>query len=235
MKLSVRLSYRDDSDAYLGPKDLWLSAQEQLKAAVVTNGLDYIEEEGEAAFYGPKIDFMATDALNREHQLATVQLDFIQPERFKLGYVNQDNNLETPVMIHCALMGSIERFISVYIEHTAGRFPVWNAPEQIRFITVNQTESIVNYSNELVEEAKELGLRVVADNNNESVGKKIRLAEELKIPYVIVIGEKELETKSTKPRIRSDLTVQSETSTPISNFLKTVSNEAKTRTSKTTL
>lgn len=116
MKLRVRLSYRDDSDAYLGDKKLWESAQKQLKAAVVANKLDYFEQEGEAAFYGPKIDFMATDAIGREHQVATVQLDFVQPERFGLEYAAEDGGQGQPVMIHCALLGSIERFLSVYIE-----------------------------------------------------------------------------------------------------------------------
>ena len=131
MKLRVRLSYRDDSDAYLGDQALWESAQSQLKKAVVGMGdIDYYEQEGEAAFYGPKIDFMATDALGREHQLATAQLDFVQPERFELEYIDQDGTAKRPVMIHCALLGSLERFLSVYIEHTAGKFPVWVAPEQ---------------------------------------------------------------------------------------------------------
>lgn len=235
MELSVRLSYRDNSEAYLGSKELWQTAQDQLKSAVIAQGLDYIEEEGEAAFYGPKIDFMAKDAMNRQHQVATVQLDFVQPQRFELSYINEDGQPEIPVMIHAAIMGSLERFMSVYIEHTAGKFPVWTAPEQIRLITVNQTDSIVNFSNEILEEARSLGLRVEVDNNNESVGKKIRIAETLKIPYVIVIGEKELETRATKPRIRSDLLVQPEQEVAISNFLRTVANEAKTRTSRTTM
>ncbi|MGB3946107.1 MAG: threonine--tRNA ligase, partial [Candidatus Saccharimonadales bacterium] len=113
--LRVRLSYRDDSDAYLGEPGLWDSAQAQLKAAVEANGLDYFEQDGEAAFYGPKIDFMATDAIGREHQVATVQLDFVQPERFGLQYTDTEGNFQTPVMIHCALLGSIERFLSVFI------------------------------------------------------------------------------------------------------------------------
>src|SRR5690606_502793 len=104
-KLRVRLSYRDDSDAYLGDRDLWESAQAQLKSAVEANDLEYFEEEGEAAFYGPKIDFMATDAIGREHQVATVQLDFVQPERFDLSYTDSDGGRQHPVMIHCALLG----------------------------------------------------------------------------------------------------------------------------------
>lgn len=235
MQLRVRLSYRDESESYLGDRDLWDSAQKQLKNAVIANELPYYEQEGEAAFYGPKIDFMATDAIGREHQVATVQLDFVQPERFGLVYTNELGKEETPVMVHCALLGSIERFLSVYIEHTAGKFPVWLAPEQIRFITVNQTDPIVDYANELVEKAKELGLRVTADNSNESVGKKIRSSEKMKIPYTIVIGEKELEEGVTTPRVRSDMQVNIENPIAIDNFLKTVANEVKSRTAHTTI
>jgi threonyl-tRNA synthetase len=236
MDLRVRLSYRDDSDAYLGSKELWQSAQEQLKSAVIANELNYFEEEGEAAFYGPKIDFMATDAIGREHQLATVQLDFVQPERFGLEYVAEDGSQKTPVMIHCALLGSIERFLSVYIEHTAGKFPVWLAPEQVRLITVNQEEPTVEFANKVLTQARELGLRVTVDNDNESVGKKIRSAEVWKVPYSVVVGEKEIESGQVVPRIRSDMEVEKpHESHDIADFLKTVANEAKSRVSKTSL
>ncbi|MEO8785210.1 MAG: threonine--tRNA ligase, partial [Candidatus Saccharimonadales bacterium] len=245
MDLRVRLSYRDDGDAYLGSKDLWESAQKQLKAAVVANKLDYFEEAGEAAFYGPKIDFMATDALGREHQVATVQLDFVMPERFELEYAASDGSLQHPVMIHSALLGSLERFLSVYIEHTAGRFPVWLAPEQIRVATLNQTDQVVAFAQKLVDQAAEQGLRATLDNASESVGKKIRAAEMMKVPYTLVIGDKELETGQLVPRIRSDIAVSTgsasavatEVEHPISidEFLGTVANEAKARVSHTSL
>jgi threonyl-tRNA synthetase len=236
MKLRVRLSYRDDSDAYLGSEELWENAQEQLKNAVIANKLDYFEEEGEAAFYGPKIDFMATDAIGREHQLATVQLDFVQPERFGLEYAADDGSQKQPVMIHCAILGSIERFLSVYIEHTAGKFPVWLAPEQLRLITVNQEEPTVNFANKVLAEAKELGLRVFVDNSNESVGKKIRSAEVWKVPYAIVIGEREIESGIVVPRVRADMVVKEpHEGHRVGEFLKTIANEAKSRVSKTSL
>lgn len=236
MPLRVRLSYRDDSDAYLGSPELWTSAQEQLKKAVVANDLDFFEETGEAAFYGPKIDFMASDALGREHQVATVQLDFVQPERFELEYAADDGSVQRPVMIHCALLGSIERFMSVYIEHTAGKFPVWVAPEQIRLITVNQEADTLAFAEQLRQQARALGLRVVVDNNNESVGKKIRAAEVAKVPYTVVLGEKELSGGQVMPRIRKDLEVQGETTgRTIHEFLQTVANEAKSRVNTTTL
>jgi len=235
MKLRVRLSYRDDSDAYLGDTKLWERAQKQLKAAVETNKLEYYEQDGEAAFYGPKIDFMATDAIGREHQVATVQLDFVQPERFELEYTDAEGGVSTPVMIHCALLGSIERFLSVYIEHTAGRFPVWVAPEQIRISSVNQEDATLQFVNKLKEEAQKHGLRVGIDNDNESVGKKIRNAEKAKVPYMLVVGEKEMETGELTPRIRSDLQVQEPSSMAYENFFKSVANEAKCRVSKSSM
>ena len=236
MPLRVRLSYRDDGDGYLGSAELWQSAQEQLKNAVVANKLDYFEETGEAAFYGPKIDFMATDAIGREHQVATVQLDFVQPERFGLEYVAEDGSKQRPVMIHCALMGSIERFLSVYIEHTAGRFPVWVAPEQIRLVTVNQEDSTVSFAQSVLNQAKKLDLRLTVDNSNESVGKKIRAAELMKVPYTVVVGQKEIEGGQVIPRIRKDIAVKDEVSElGVEEFLKTVANEAKSRVQKSSL
>jgi threonyl-tRNA synthetase len=236
MKLRVRLSYRDDGDGYLGSAELWQSAQEQLKNAVIANELEYFEQEGEAAFYGPKIDFMATDAIGREHQVATVQLDFVQPERFGLEYVAEDGSAQQPVMIHCALLGSIERFLSVYIEHTAGKFPVWVAPEQIRLISVNQEVETLEFVSSLVAKAQKLGLRVLADNSNESVGKKIRDAEVWKVPYTLVIGEKEIGGGELTPRIRKDLQVSEEAhSYTVDEFFGTVAKEAKSRVNKSSL
>ena len=206
MKLRVRLSYRDDSDAYLGDQALWESAQNQLKKAVVEMGdIDYYEQEGEAAFYGPKIDFMATDALSREHQLATAQLDFVQPERFELEYIDQDGTAKRPVMIHCALLGSLERFLSVYIEHTTGKFPVWVAPEQLRIVKVKDDPAIDKLVADMEEAAKEHHVRYTVDDSNNSIGKKVRAAELYKVPYVVVVGAKEAESGQLGVRIRKDL------------------------------
>ncbi len=236
MGLRVRLSYRDGGDGYLGDPALWESAQQQLKNAVMANDLGYFEQAGEAAFYGPKIDFMATDAIGREHQLATVQLDFVQPERFGLEYTTESGGNETPVMIHSALLGSIERFMSVFIEHTAGKFPIWLAPEQIRIISVNQEPVTTDFVYNIEQKAKELGLRVGVDNDNESVGKKIRGAEVMKVPYTLVIGEKEIKSGDVDPRIRSDLlVVPGDKQLPIENFLKSVRNETKTRVLKSSI
>jgi threonyl-tRNA synthetase len=236
LPLKIRLSFRDQSDGYLGDIKLWERAQSILREVVELAGLEYYIAEGEAAFYGPKIDFMATDALGRELQVATPQLDFVQPSRFNLKYTDESGKEETPVMIHFALMGSIERFLAAYIEHTAGRFPVWLAPEQVRLISVNQEELTTAFVEEIAVDAMKLGLRLTVDNSNESVGKKIRSAELMKIPYSLVIGEKEIESREVTPRIRKDMTVQPETTAiGIMEFLKTVSHEAKSRVQKSSI
>lgn len=210
MKLRVRLSYRDDSDGYLGDMDLWESAQQQLKNAVIANELEYFEQEGEAAFYGPKIDFMATDALGREHQLATAQLDFVQPGRFGLQYTDAESNSQTPVMIHCALLGSIERFLSVFIEHTAGWFPLWSAPEQIRILTINDT--VLDYVEEveavlretvLMKPVRYNELRFTRDDRNESLGKKIREATTWKIPVQLIVGPQDKQSREVSVRTQA--------------------------------
>ena len=210
MKLHVRLSYRDNSDAYLGDPKLWRSAEAQLKSAVEDAGLDYFEETGEAAFYGPKIDFMATDALGREHQVATVQLDFVQPERFDLEYIAEDGSKVRPIMIHSALLGSIERFLSVFIEHTAGWFPFWAAPEQVRILTINDTVS--SYVDEITKLLSEVvlnkpvkynELRYTVDERNESLGKKIREATKMKIPVQLIIGNKDEEAREVSVRTQN--------------------------------
>jgi threonyl-tRNA synthetase len=207
MKLRVRLSYRDDGDGYLGDEALWQSAQEQLKAAVISNNLEYFEQTGEAAFYGPKIDFMATDAIGREHQVATVQLDFVQPERFGLEYTDADGNAQRPVMIHCALLGSIERFLSVFIEHSAGWFPFWATPEQVRILTINDT--VLDYVQEieeilrgvvLMQPVRYNELRFSRDNRNESLGKKIREATTWKTPVQLIVGPKDKEAREVSIR-----------------------------------
>lgn len=199
-KLRARLSYRNDEDKYLGDKSLWEMAQAQIKEAAIENGLDYFEMEGEAAFYGPKIDFMAEDAIGREHQVATIQLDFVQPERFGLTFVNENGEKEQPVMIHHATLGSIERFMSVFIEHTSGWFPFWCAPEQVRILTVNDqvldyVEKIKQILSEVTLETplKHNDLRFTADVSDESLGKKIKRAVSMKTPVLLIVGERDKE------------------------------------------
>ncbi len=235
MSLRARLSFRDESDKYLGEISLWNTAESIIRSLAEKNELTFFEASGEAAFYGPKIDFMATDAIGREHQVATIQLDFVQPERFELEYVAEDGNKQRPVMIHCALLGSIERFLSVYIEHTAGKFPVWLAPEQIRLISVNQEEITLDFVSEVASKARKLGLRVIEDNSNESVGKKIREAETMKVPYTIVVGQKEIESGEVSPRVRGDLIDDQPKALALDKFLQSVADEASSRVSKSSL
>ena len=174
------------------------------------NELEFFEQEGEAAFYGPKIDFMATDAIGREHQVATVQLDFVQPERFCLSYTDAEGNGVQPVMIHCALLGSIERFLSVFIEHTAGWFPFWAAPEQLRILTINDT--VLGYVDEikavlngtvLMAPVKYNELRYTVDDRNESLGKKIREATTGKVPVQLIVGPKDAEAREVSVRTQA--------------------------------
>lgn len=236
MSLSVDLSFRDDTDKYFGDRDLWNDAQSIMEKVAKEEGLDYVVELGEAAFYGPKIDIYIRDALNRRWQCATVQLDFVQPERFNLEYTDSDGDKKRPAMIHKAILGSIERFLSVYIEHTAGKFPVWLAPEQVRLITLNQSDEIVEYADDLLKKAKKMGIRMTVDNDNQSVGKKIRNAELLKIPYILVIGGQEIESGKVKPRIRQDLVSESiNPELSFEDFLKIVNKEHVSRSIKSTI
>lgn len=226
-KLRARLSYRNDEDKYLGDKSLWEMAQAQIKEAAIENGLDYFEMEGEAAFYGPKIDFMAEDAIGREHQVATIQLDFVQPERFGLTFVNENGEKEQPVMIHHATLGSIERFMSVFIEHTSGWFPFWCAPEQVRILTVNDqvldyVEKIKQILSEVTLETplKHNDLRFTADVSDESLGKKIKRAVSMKTPVLLIVGERDKENGTVS--VREKDTEKTVALTELAEYLKNI-------------
>ncbi len=239
--LRLRLSLHDPAKKadYMGTDKQWKDVEATLRKIVQSRiGNDFEEVPGDAAFYGPKLDFMGKDALGREHQVATIQFDFNQPEGFDLNCIDENGGKERIAMVHCAVMGSIERFLAVYIEHTAGRFPVWLAPEQIRIVTPNQDEKVVEFAAKIAEEARaKYGLRVSLDTMNESVGKKIRESEMQKIPYLIVVGAKELESGMLVPRVRADMRVKEGDAEPIKvdNFLHSVANEAKSRVSHSSL
>lgn len=234
MDLSFRLSFRDESDAYLGELKDWQEAERVIRKVAKESGVKHWEALGEAAFYGPKIDIMIDDSLGRQWQCATVQLDFVQPGRFNLEYTDSNGQAKQPFMIHKAVLGSIERFLAVYIEHTNGNFPIWLAPEQIRILTVNDEDKTMNFAQQLARLCRDSGLRFSIDSSNESVGKKIRQAELLKIPYTVVVGEKEVQTEKVMPRLRSDLKVvdTTESTIEIDRFIQTVANEIKSRASK---
>ncbi len=202
MSLRARLSFKDPKNPkkYLGDISLWKKAENILLNIVKKNRLDYFVVEGEAAFYGPKIDFTTKDSLGREWQLATPQLDFVQPARFKLTYIDKEGKPQTPVMIHFALMGSIERFLSVYIEHTAGNFPLWLSPVQIAIIPIS--EKHLEYANKVAQILRQQNLRLQIMSENETLGKKIREAEMQKTPYLLILGDKEIEAQSISVRQR---------------------------------
>ncbi len=209
MKLSVRLSLRSEKNAddYLGEPALWQSAEDQLRKVLEITGVDYYEEPGEAAFYGPKIDFTAKDALEREWQLATIQLDFNIPERFDLTYTDSEGRDARPVMLHRAVLGSLERFMSILIEHYAGAFPVWLAPVQIKIIPIadRHYEFARQISDQLLAGYQTTGfssLRIEIDESRESMQKKIRNAQLLKIPYMLIIGDSEIEKNGIAVRLR---------------------------------
>ena len=179
--------------AYLGTEEVWVDSENALRKIIEQNGETTTEVLGEAAFYGPKIDFMAKDAIGREHQVATIQLDMNMPERFDLFCINEKGAQERIVMIHAAIMGSIERFLSILIEHTAGVFPLWLAPVQLKVIPVRSNHN--EYAGEVFEMLKENNIRAELDDAEVNLGTKVRSAKNDKIPYWIVIGDKEIEAK----------------------------------------
>ncbi|MEO0454434.1 MAG: threonine--tRNA ligase [Verrucomicrobiota bacterium] len=197
----VRIGLRDpDSTKYTGDPAVWDRAEAACRNAAKTLSVEASEEAGEAAFYGPKIDFVVKDVIGREWQLGTVQVDYNLPERFDINYIGSDNTKHRPVMIHRAPFGSMERFMGVIIEHFAGAFPAWLAPEQIRFIPI--TDDQIDYCRELEARCKEMGLRVSVDGASEKMGAKIRRAQLDKVPYMPVVGKREAEANQVSLRAR---------------------------------
>lgn len=203
-ELKIRFSRHDPEhfEKYLGTREVWKEAEDQVEKILKKKSTHYIDGPGEAALYGPKIDFMATDSLGREWQVATIQLDFNLPERFDLVCINEQGEKERIAMIHCAIMGSIERFMSILIEHYAGAFPVWLAPVQVIVLPIGEKHR--DYAKEATELLKKNNIRVELDQDNESLGKRIRNAKMQKIPYLIVIGDKEVEAKNLSLEHRSE-------------------------------
>lgn len=234
----VSLSVRDYSKTadYLGEAKDWDEAEGMLQEVSDELGLEARKIEGEAAIYGPKLDFMFRDALGNERQLATVQIDFAMPKRFGLVYNDDDGSEKHPVIIHRAILGSYERFVAILIEHFGGAFPVWLAPEQVRLATVNDSKPITEYALGLEQTLLDAGIEVGLDDSNESVGKKIRNAEMMKVPYTLVIGEKEVESGKLVPRVRHDLMGDSAV-TPMTSesFVRAVKSEIDSRSLKSAL
>jgi len=199
----VRLSLRgDDKSNYLGSDEIWNTAEQALTEICDANNLPYKPEKGEAAFYGPKLDFMFKDAIGREWQLATIQLDFNLPERFNLSYVNEKGEDERPVVIHRAISGSIERFLGVAIEHFGGAFPLWLSPVQLKIVPIGERQ--LDFAHDLFKKIVKTDIRVEIDQSNDGLGKKVRASKLEKIPYLVVVGDKEIESNTFALEGRND-------------------------------
>jgi len=220
----VRLSLRDDNkETWLGTDEIWETAEKGLVEVCKSEGLPYFEGKGEAAFYGPKLDFMFKDAIGREHQLATVQYDFNQPERFDLSFVNEKGEKERPIMVHRAISGSLERFMGVMIEHFAGAFPVWMSPVQVKVVPIGERQ--FDFAHEVFATLKKADIRVEVDLSGDSLGKKIRNAKTDKIPDTLVIGDKEIENKTVTIESRTG----NEGAVSVEDFIARVTDEIKNR------
>ncbi len=226
MEYSIRLSLWDPShpEKYLGEAKVWAKSQKLLEEILVDNKIDYERAEGEAAIYGPKMDLMSRDSLGRQWQISTIQLDFIMPQRFGLKYIDAQGKERTPVMIHRAIVGSPERFIGILLEHYAGAFPVWLAPVQVIILPVGSRH--IEPSQKLTEEFKKNGLGVEVDDLNETVGNKIRKAEKQKIPYMIVIGDQEVQSQELAIRVRGEKEIKK---LPVDQFISRIKKEIQER------
>ena len=218
----TQVSLRDPEkpEKYIGSDENWAKAEKAIMEAVQEEGLNYVVETGEAAFYGPKLDFMVRDAIGRKWQLGTIQVDYNLPERFELEYTGQDNKKHRPVMIHRAPFGSMERFVAVLIEHCAGKFPLWLTPEQVKILPVG--ENYLKYAEEVSNELNNCDIRALVDERSEKVGRKIRDAEVEKIPYMLIVGEEETEGRTVSVRKQGDGDMGSMT---VADFVKHVENE----------
>jgi threonyl-tRNA synthetase len=226
-EFSVRISLRDpNSDKYVGDDSAWEKSENALREVVKAMKFPYVEKIGEAAFYGPKIDFVVKDAIGREWQLGTIQVDYNLPERFDIFYMGADNKPHRPVVIHRAPFGSLERFCGILIEHFAGNFPTWLSPEQVRILPINS--DLISYGEAIVTTLKNAKVRCSVDPSAEKLGAKIRQAELEKIPYMLVIGKKEFETQTVTVRSRYSKEIDGKT-LPIKEFLGCVSDEIATR------
>jgi len=222
----VRVGLRDkDSAKYIGDPKAWDSAEQACRDAAKSFGASFSEEAGEAAFYGPKIDFIVKDVIGRSWQLGTVQVDYNLPKRFGLEYIGKDNTPHVPVMIHRAPFGSFERFVGCLIEHFAGAFPTWLAPEQVRVLTISEKSEV--YGREVLAMLQKADVRVTLDESSERVQSKIKAATEMKIPYLLVVGEKDAEARAVSVRARGFQ--ENLGAMPVAEFVSTVDREIRSR------
>ena len=197
-KAQISLRDKDNHEKYIGDDESWEKAERAIIEAADEKGLKANIVYGEAAFYGPKLDFMVRDALGRKWQLGTIQVDYNLPERFELEYVGSDNQKHRPVMIHRAPFGSMERFVAVLIEHTAGKFPLWLTPDQVVILPISEKYEV--YSQKVLNYLNNCDIRTLIDDRNEKIGKKIRDNELKRIPYLLIVGEKEEESETVSVR-----------------------------------
>jgi threonyl-tRNA synthetase len=212
----IALSLRDpnNKEHYAGSDEVWEKAESALREAVNNKGIEAREMIGEAAFYGPKTDFMVRDALGRDWQCSTVQLDFVQPENFQLEYIGEDGQPHRPVMLHRAVTGSTERFMAMIIEHYAGAFPVWLAPVQAVIIPIADRHQ--EYANQVLDILKSAGVRAEVDSRGERMNAKVRDAQLMKIPYMLVVGDKEVSANAVSVRLRTNENLGA---TPLGTFV----------------
>jgi threonyl-tRNA synthetase len=214
----ISLRDKEDRSKYIGSDENWEIAERAIIEASAEKGIPTVTEYGEAAFYGPKLDFMVKDAIGRKWQLGTIQVDYNLPERFDLTYIGEDNNKHRPVMIHRAPFGSMERFIAVLIEHCAGKFPLWLAPTQAVVLPIS--DKYFPYAQDVMRQLKKQDMRVEVDERNEKIGKKIREAEMNKIPYMFVVGEKEMTEGKVAVRKQAKGDMGTKTIIEVSDLLK---------------
>ena len=223
--LEPSLKFATRPETRIGGDELWDRAEAALRGALETTGMSYELKEGDGAFYGPKIDFDVTDSIGRSWQLGTIQLDYNAPERFDLVYVGEDNTEHRPVVIHRAVSGSFERFIAILIEHFAGAFPVWLAPEQVRVIPISDAQA--EAARGITARLTAAGIRAHLDDRNETLNYRIRDGEVAKVPYMAVVGQREAESDSVALRVRG--AGRKQDVLPVQAFLDRVTREVRTR------
>ncbi len=223
---SFRLSLRDknNKEKYFDDDEMWETAESQLREILTELNLNFYEAEGEAAFYGPKLDVQIKTAVGHDVTISTCQLDFLLPQKFKLEYIGKDGEAHRPVVIHRAILGTFDRFLAFLIEETKGAFPLWLAPVQVKVLPIS--EKHVEYANKIYEEMFKLGIRVEVDADNEKIGYRIRKAQLEKVPYMLVVGDKEQETNMVAVRSREDGDIGTKT---IEEFIKEVQEEKERR------
>ena len=223
----ISLRDKENRTKYIGSDENWERAERAIVEACEEKGLKARVEYGEAAFYGPKLDFMVKDAIGRRWQLGTIQVDYNLPERFELEYTGSDNQKHRPVMIHRAPFGSMERFVAVLIEHTAGKFPLWLTPDQVAILPIS--EKFNDYAEEVKQELRKYDVRAIVDERNEKIGRKIRDNEMKRIPYMLIVGEKEAENREVAVRKQGE---GDQGTLKIEDFAKKVSEEVQNMINK---